>query len=487
MNTTTAMEQSSTGSSNAPHSVAMQALLQKQKDAFANNPLPSAEERRGWLNTLKQALLSHQEVLIAAIDSDFGGRSRNETLLAEFLSSLGDIAYCSKRLKQWMKPSRRHVPLHMQPASAKVIYQPVGVVGIIVPWNYPLFLAMGPLVTALSAGNRCMLKLSEFTPNTSALMADIITEAFPEDLVTVINGEADVAAAFSRLPFDHLLFTGSTEVGKHVMKAAADNLTPVTLELGGKSPVIIDDDFPLAEAAQRICYGKSMNAGQTCVAPDYILIHKHQEQAFVDAYFKAFRSMYPVIQGNSDYSAIINSRQYQRLQSLIDDARKKGAEVLTPDEEVIEDTSRQMLPHLLLNTTDDMNVMQEELFGPILPIKTVESLSEAIDYIRARPRPLALYYFGLDKQKQAQVQTQTHSGTSCMNETLMQVAIDDLPFGGIGPSGMGHYHGKEGFLTFSKAKPVFSKGRFNSAKLIFPPYSGKLKQTILSALSKRHS
>ena len=459
--------------------------LNQQREAFLKKPCPSASERREWLQQLKQALLSHQEDLIQAIDSDFGGRSRHETLLAEFMSSLSDIAYASKHLKKWMKDSRRRVPLHLQPASAKVVYQPVGVVGIIVPWNYPLFLAMGPLVTALAAGNRCMLKLSEFTPETSKLMADIIARTFPDDLITVVNGEADVAAAFSSLPFDHLLFTGSTSVGKHVMRAAADNLTPVTLELGGKSPVIIDTDFPLQEAVERICYGKSLNAGQTCVAPDYILIDKSRQQTFIDAYLKAFRSMYPTVSGNSDYSAIINHRQYQRLLSLIQDARNKGATIVTLDDETITDSSRRMPPHLILNATDDMEVMQQEIFGPLLPVIAIDNLEEAIDFVRARPRPLVLYYFGSDKQRQNQIQQKTHSGGVCINETLMHVAIDDMPFGGIGPSGMGHYHGHEGFLTFSKAKSVLSKGRFNSARLMFPPHNSRFKQAILKFLSSR--
>ena len=406
-------------------------------------------------------------------------------LLAEFMSSLNDIAYCSKNLKKWMKPSRRHVPLQLQPASAKVIYQPLGVVGIIVPWNYPLFLAIGPLASALAAGNRCMLKLSEFTPETSRVTARIIAETFPDNLITVVNGEADVAAAFSKLPFDHLLFTGSTAVGKHVMRAAADNLTPVTLELGGKSPVIVDNDFSLEEAAERICYGKSLNAGQTCVAPDYILVDKSRLQPFVDAYFKAFRSLYPTVSGNSDYSAIINDRQHQRLLSLIQDAKQKGAEVVTLDDETITDGTRRMPPHLILNTNDDMDVMQQEIFGPLLPVIAVDGLDEAIEFVRARPRPLALYYFGLSRERQEQVLNQTHSGGVCINETLMHVAIDDIPFGGVGPSGMGHYHGHEGFLTFSKAKSVFSKGRFNSAKLIFPPHTSKFKQAIVKFLSTR--
>ena len=479
----TVLESTSTATIVKAPATEMEALFNKQKEAFLHNPSPSADERRNWLKQLKQMLLKHKEALIEAIDKDFGARSRNETLLAEFMSSLGGIAYNRKNLKKWMKPSRRHVPLQLQPASAQVIYQPVGVVGIIVPWNYPLFLAIGPLATALAAGNRCMLKLSEFTPETSKLMAKIMSETFPDNLITVVNGEADVAAQFSSLPFDHLLFTGSTQVGKHVMRAAADNLTPITLELGGKSPVIVDKDFPLEEAVERICYGKSLNAGQTCVAPDYILIDTSQQQAFVDAYVKVFRSMYPTVNNNSDYSTIINNRQHQRLLSLVQDAKQKGAKVVTLNDETVSDGTRRMPPHLLLNTTDDMEVMQQEIFGPLLPVVAVDGLNEAIDFVRSRPRPLALYYFGLDKQRQQQVLNQTHSGGVCINETLMHVAIDDIPFGGIGSSGMGHYHGKEGFLTFSKAKSVLSKGRFNSAKLIFPPHTGKFKQAILKFLS----
>lgn len=463
----------------------MDSLLEKQRAAFLKNPKPSAEERRNTLKQLKQTLLKHQEPLIKAINEDFGGRSRSETLLAEFMSSLSDIAYCSKHLKKWMKHSRRHIPIHIQPASGKVVYQPVGVVGIVVPWNYPLFLTIGPLSAALSAGNRCMIKLSEFTPETSKLMAKVIAGTFPEDLITVINGDADVATRFTRLAFDHLLFTGSTQVGKHVMRAAAENLTPVTLELGGKSPVIVDSDFPLEKAAERICYGKSLNAGQTCVAPDYILIKKQQQQAFVEAYFKAFRSMYATVNGNAEYSSIINARQHQRLLSLISDAKQKGADVVTLDDEIITDGSRRLPPHLVINPTDDMDVMQQEIFGPVLPIVAVEDLDQAIHFIRSRPRPLALYYFGLDKTRQEKVLSQTHSGGVCINETLIHVAMDDLPFGGVGASGMGHYHGHEGFLTFSKAKSVLIKGRFNSGKLLFPPHNTWFKQTLLKFLSGR--
>ena len=461
----------------------MNVLLQTQKKAFLHTPYPSADQRRQWLKSLKQGLKDNQEALIDTINQDFEGRAREETLIAEFMASFNCIDYCSSKLGKWMKASRRHMPITLQPASAKVIYQPLGVVGIVVPWNYPLFLAVGPLVTALAAGNRVMVKMSEFTPATSELFARILADVFPEDLVTVITGEAEVGAQFTALPFDHILFTGSTQVGHHVMAAAAKNLTPVTLELGGKSPVIVDDDFPMSEVAERVCYGKSLNAGQTCVAPDYVLVKKERQQEFIEAYLKAFNSMYPRVSDNADYTAVINKRQYERLNRHIDDARAKGAEVIVAGNEEVTDGSRRLPPHLIVNPSDDMTVMQEEIFGPLLPVISVDSLDQAIDYVNQRSRPLALYYFGSDKQKQEKVLTETHSGGVCLNETLFQVAVDDLPFGGIGPSGMGHYHGHEGFLTLSKAKAVVSKGKFNSVRMLFPPYNSRFKQVMIKYLS----
>ena len=459
-------------------------LLQKQKTAFLTTPYPTIDQRREWLATLKQALKQHQNALVESINTDFEGRAREETLLAEFMPSFNYIDYCSKNLPKWMKPSKRHVSITLQPASAKVVYQPLGVIGVVVPWNYPLFLAIGPLVTALAAGNRAMIKMSEFTPATSKLFANIISDIFPEDLVTVVNGEADVGAQFTALPFDHILFTGSTQVGKHVMSAAAKNLTPVTLELGGKSPVIIDDDFPIDEVAERVCYGKSLNAGQTCVAPDYILIKKDRQQAFIDAYLNIFNKMYSQVSDNAQYTSIINQRQHKRLLGHLEDARNKGATIVTPNEEQINDGSRRLPPHLILKPTDDMTVMQEEIFGPLLPVITIDSLDEAINYINQRPRPLALYYFGSNKQSQNRVLTETHSGGVCLNETLFQVAMDDLPFGGVGHSGMGHYHGHEGFLTLSKAKGVVSKGRFNSVRFLFPPYNVWFKKAMIRFLAR---
>ncbi len=461
----------------------MESVLQNQKKAFLHTPYPSADQRKEWLSTLKQALQDNQSALVEAINQDFEGRASEESLLAEFMPSINYINYCSRKLTKWMKSSRRHVSITMQPASARVVYQPLGVVGIVVPWNYPVFLAVGPLVTALAAGNRAMVKMSEFTPATSALFAKIIADIFPEDLVTVINGEAEVAARFTTLPFDHILFTGSTQVGRHVMAAAAKNLTPITLELGGKSPVIIDDDFPMSEIAERVCYGKSLNAGQTCVAPDYILVKKERKQAFIDAYLKAFSTMYPKVNNNSQYTAIINKRQHNRLLAHIEDARNKGADIIVAGNEQITDGSRRLPPHLILNPSDEMTVMQEEIFGPLLPIIEIDSIDQAIDYVNQRPRPLALYYFGDNKQTQERILTETHSGGVCLNETLFQVAMDDLPFGGVGPSGMGHYHGQEGFLTLSKAKGVVSKGKFNSVRMLFPPYNTRFKQVMIKYLS----
>jgi len=455
----------------------LEPLFQAQRQAFAANPMPPAAQRRQWLKSLRELLVSNQQALVDALRSDFGNRSADETLLAELLPSLQGIQYASRHLKGWMKASRRKVGPAFQPAAAKVVYQPLGVVGVIVPWNYPLFLAMGPLVGALSAGNRVMLKLSEATPTTGLLLKRLLERVFPTDLVCVVLGEADVGIAFSRLPFDHLLFTGATSVGRQVMRAAADNLTPVTLELGGKSPAIVSADVPLKDAAERIAFGKTLNAGQTCVAPDYVLVPAHRLDAFVDAYRQAVLRFYPQVHGNPDYTSIINERQLARLNHYLEDAQGKGAHVISlyPPQQ---NSGRCLAPHVLLGVDDHMLVMQDEIFGPLLPVVPYERLDEALAYVNARPRPLALYYFGYDKAEQRHVLEHTHSGGACMNDTLLHVAQDDMPFGGIGPSGMGHYHGHEGFLTFSKAKGVLIKQRFNAAKVIYPPYGKALQKLV---------
>ena len=453
----------------------LNSLLATQRKAYAAHPFPPLAQRQQWLKSLRQLLSREREVLIDAISQDFSHRSPDETLFAELMPSLHSLDYTLKHLKRWMKPSSRSVGMMFQPASAKVMYQPLGVVGIIVPWNYPLYLAMGPLIGALAAGNRVMLKLSEFTPATGRLLKDLLGRIFPEDMVAVVLGEAEVGAAFSALGFDHLLFTGSTYVGKQVMLAAAHNLTPVTLELGGKSPAIVSADVPLKDAAQRIAWGKSLNAGQTCIAPDYVLVPQDRVEGFVEAYRQAIHSFYPTLADNPDYSAIINERQVARLERLQTDATLKGARLIP----LYEQGQGRRMPHaLVLDVSDDMQVMQDEIFGPLLPIVPYTDLEQALAYINSRPRPLALYYFGYNKAEQQHVVHNTHSGGVSINETLLHVAIDGLPFGGVGHSGMGHYHGHEGFLTFSKAKGVLIKQRLNSSLMIYPPYGRQLVRLI---------
>ena len=453
----------------------LHSLLDMQRKAYAAHPFPPLAQRQQWLKSLRQLLSREREVLIDAISQDFSHRSPDETLFAELMPSLHSLDYTLKHLKRWMKPSSRRVGMTFQPASAKVVYQPLGVVGIIVPWNYPLYLAMGPLIGALAAGNRVMLKLSEFTPATGRLLKDLLGRIFPEDMVAVVLGEADVGVAFSGLAFDHLLFTGSTHVGKLVMRAAAENLTPITLELGGKSPAIVSADVPLKDAAQRIAWGKSLNAGQTCIAPDYVLVPQDRVEAFVEAYRQAIHSFYPTLIDNPDYSAIINERQLARLERLQADATLKGARLIP----LYDQGQGRRMPHaLVLDVSDDMQVMQDEIFGPLLPIVPYTDLEHAFAYVNARPRPLALYYFGYNKTEQQHVVHNTHSGGVSINETLLHVAIDDLPFGGVGHSGMGHYHGHEGFLTFSKAKGVLTKQRLNSSLMIYPPYGRQIVRLI---------
>jgi len=453
----------------------LHALYASQRRAYDKLPMPDLEQRLQWLEALHEVIASHQQALVEAISADFGNRSADETLLAEVMPSLHGIRHAKRHLARWMKPSRRRVGLAFQPASARVLYQPLGVVGIIVPWNYPLYLAIGPLIGALAAGNRALLKMSESAPATGRLLRDLLGQVFAEHEVAVVLGDVETGKQFTRLPFDHLLFTGSTEVGRQVMQSAAANLTPVTLELGGKSPAIVAADVPLEQAAERIAFGKTLNAGQTCVAPDYVLVPQQRLEAFVEAYRLAVQRFFPQLTDNPDYTSIINERQLLRLEGYLADARARGALLLPLFDE---GQGRRLPHHILLDVNDDMQVMQDEIFGPLLPVLPYASLDEAIAYVNARPRPLALYFFGYDRAEQQQVLERTHSGGVCLNDTLLHVAQDDLPFGGIGASGMGHYHGHEGFLTFSKAKAVFSKPRFNASRLIYPPYGGRLQRLI---------
>ncbi len=450
------------------HITHLNRTFNEQKSAFRKNPMPTLEQRKENLKTLKSVLLKNQSRFLAAINKDFSSRSDDETLLAEMMPAIQGINYALKNVSAWMKPSKRHVSLMFQPASNSVNYQPIGVVGVIVPWNYPLFLAAGPLTGALAAGNRVMIKMSEYTPETSQLFKEVIEGAFPENLVSVTTGDADVGIEFSKKPWGHLLFTGSTSVGRHVMRAAAENLTPVTLELGGKSPAIISADVPMDDAAERIAFGKAFNVGQTCVAPDYVLCPSDRIDQFVTSFKSRFATMYPTLKDNNDFSSIIDNRQRDRLKHYLDDAINKGATVIevNPANEDFSQGTRKLPIHLVLNANDTMLVMQEEIFGPILPVVAYNQIDEAIDYVNDRPHPLALYFFGYDKEAQQHILDNTHSGGVCINDTLMHVAQDDMPFGGVGTSGMGHYHGEEGFKTFSNGKGVFSKQRINSGKVI---------------------
>lgn len=446
---------------------------------FARNPFPDAKARKASLKALRTHFLAAQAELYAAAARDFGQRSASETRLLEVLPSVNGIDYAIKRLKGWMKPQKRHVSPLFWPASNRVEYQPLGVVGIIVPWNYPVFLALGPLVAAISAGNKAMLKLSEFTPAINQVLKQVIETALPGAAV-VIEGEADVAAAFSQLPFDHLLFTGSTAVGRHVMQAAAQNLTPVTLELGGKSPVLFGPDLHMNDYADRIIFGKCANGGQTCVAPDYILVPAGKEQRAAEKLKAHYQRMFPQGRFSPDWTSVINDRQWRRLQQGLQEAADAGAQVISCGDALQpDDPLRRMDLHLVLQAPLDTMFWQQEIFGPVLPIYGYRSTKEAIEFIQSRPRPLAFYLFSNDSELQQRCREQIHAGGVCINDTLVHVGQDDLPFGGIGPSGLGHYHGKEGFLTFSHAKAVHRKGRFSSGIFAYPQLRSKLLDKVL--------
>ena len=447
---------------------------------------PSLDVRLENLDRLKRLLLDNKEAFIEALNEDFGSRSRHETLLAEVFATVSSIKHIRKHLKGWMRPRRRPVSWIFQPAKARVQYQPLGVVGVIVPWNYPVFLAFDPLASALAAGNRVMVKPSEYTPRTSALMAKLLGEAFDENQVHVVEGGVDLAEAFSRLPFDHLFFTGSTQVGRHVMRAASENLTPVTLELGGKSPAIISEGYDIDKAVQKIVIGKLLNAGQTCIAPDYLLVPAGSIDDVTAAFSRIAQKHYASFEANSDYSSIISERHYKRLKELVEDARSKGAVVMevNPAEESFDPAGRKIPPTVLLGVDDTMRALQEEIFGPLLPIVPYQTLGDAIRYVNDRPRPLALYYFDENKVNVERVLSETISGGVTINDTVLHVAQDDLPFGGVGPSGMGHYHGFEGFETFSKKKSVFFQSKWAGTAMLYPPY-GKIANLMIKIIIGR--
>jgi coniferyl-aldehyde dehydrogenase len=478
--------ESSSSRRESPEPDPLRVLFDRQRAAHRSDPAPGYEQRIAWLDSLIRLVAANRQQIADAINADFGSRSYHETQIAEVFTLITGIRYIKKHLRSWMKPESRHVMLAMLPGRAKVVYQPLGVVGVIAPWNYPFQLAIGPLAAALAAGNRVMLKPSEYTPQTSALLARLLGDAFPPEVLSVITGGPEVGAAFSKLPFDHLLFTGSTAVGKVVMRAAAENLTPVTLELGGKSPALVHESYPIERAAGRVAAGKWFNAGQTCIAPDYLLVPEARVSQFVEALQKSVAQAYPTIAENRDYTSVVNDGHYARLRGLVDDAVARGARKveINPAGESIEPSSRKLPPTLLLDVDDKMQVMQEEIFGPVLPVVGYRTLDEALAYINDRPRPLALYYFDFDGDRAKRVLEQTISGGATINDTLLHFACDDLPFGGVGPSGIGAYHGREGFETFSHKKGVFLQAKLNAAASMGPPYAGKVDKLLSFLIGK---
>ncbi len=450
---------------------------------FAKHRMPSAESRRQALTALERLVAENTVAFERAISADFGHRSAHETRLLEVFPALSAIRDARRHVKSWMKPKRSWASLWFLPARTEIRPQPLGVVGIIVPWNYPMLLALSPLAGALAAGNRVLVKMSEFTPATGELMKSLCERHFPGGEVQVILGEADVAQAFSSLPFDHLLFTGATSVGRHVMKAAAENLTPVTLELGGKSPAIVGPECRIDEAAQKILFGKCVNAGQTCIAPDYVLVPRAQERAFADAAQRAIEAAYPTLAANPDYTAIINARHRARLLGYLDDALSKGAAVRVLHAEEGVAATGKIAPTVVANVNDSMRLMQDEIFGPLLPLVPYDTLDDAIAYVNARPRPLALYYFGNFADHIDKVLDNTVAGGVTVNETILHISQEHLPFGGVGPSGMGAYHGRSGFETFSHMKPVFHQSPLNGLFLFKPPF-GKRFDALIKILLK---
>jgi acyl-CoA reductase-like NAD-dependent aldehyde dehydrogenase len=454
-----------------------------QRLALAASGPADAGLRKDRLGRLLKLLLENADALAEAIDRDFAGRSRHETQLLELFPALEGVRHARSHVRRWMRPQRRGTSLWFLPGRSEVRAQALGVVGIVVPWNYPVFLAVGPLTAALAAGNRAMVKMSEFTPATGELFAALVAKAFDPAEVTVVNGSAQVAQEFVALPFDHLLFTGSTAVGRHVMRAAAQNLTPVTLELGGKSPAIIGPGARLDVAAERIMLGKCVNAGQTCIAPDYVLVPAARVEEFATLAKGVVSRFYPRLRDNPDYSSIINDRHRARLEGLARDAVARGATLVPLHADDLAGTGK-IVPQLMLGASDEMAVMQEEIFGPLLPLVPYGTIDEAIAYVNARPRPLALYMFDDDRRNVEAVLERTVSGGVSVNDTLLHIAQDNLPFGGVGASGMGHYHGRDGFNTFSKLKPVFRQSRLNGLALLMPPFSSRFESLIRLLIRK---
>ena len=463
----------------------MEAVLRKQRAAHHQmRPEPLAL-RKDRIQRAMKLLTDHADDLCKVMAADFGNRSPHQSMITDIAGTVNFGKYCLKHMDKWSRPEKRHVqfPLGLLGAKAEVRYEPKGVVGILSPWNFPVNLSFGPLMQIFAAGNRAMIKPSEFTEKTSLLTKELIEEYFTPDECAVFTGGPEVAAAFSELPFDHLIFTGSTATGRKVMESAAKNLVPVTLELGGKSPVFLGESADFAKAGERVALGKMLNAGQICLAPDYLYVPESKQDEAIHGVWQGTANMYPTLLDNEDYASVVTDRHFDRLQELVADARDKGAEVIevNPGNEDFSNTNARKMPLTILkNVNDDMRAMQEEIFGPVLPVKTYRHIDEAIDYVNDHDRPLGLYFFGQDSDEREKVLSRTISGGVTVNDVIFHVSMEDLPFGGVGPSGMGSYHGVEGFREFSHARSIYTQPKIDVAKLggFKPPYGPATEKAV---------
>ena len=460
-------------------------ILEKQKKAHLREGPLSVETRKEWIDRCIALLIKYQNEIAEAISEDFGHRSTESSLLADVAGSIGSLKSAKENIKKWVKPEKRKVTpsiLGLLGAKLRLEYQPLGTVGVISPWNFPVTLTFGPLGSIFAAGNRAMIKPSEFTPKTSELMKKMFEEAFSEEEVAVFTGGPDLGEAFSSLPFDHLLFTGATSIAKHVMRAASENLVPVTLELGGKSPVIISKKSNFEVSVNRVMAGKTMNAGKICLAPDYVFIPKDKKEEFISQSKKVVTDMYPSLKDNPDYTSVINQRHYDRLKGYVEEAKEKGFEVIEinpSNEDFSQQAYHKIPPTLIVDPDDSLSVMKEEIFGPILSVKTYDSIKDTVDYINSKDRPLCLYYFGDDKEEMQNVLENTTSGGVTINDVVFHVGQDNAPFGGVGPSGTGSYHGVEGFKNFSHTKTIYTQSKFDGLFGLFrPPFGSKAKSAI---------
>jgi coniferyl-aldehyde dehydrogenase len=463
----------------------MEAVLRKQRSAHHQMRPEPMNLRRDRIERAITLLKKHGDDLCKVMAADFGNRSPLQSMITDIAGTANFGKYCLKNMDKWARAEKRHVqfPLGLLGAKAEVRYEPKGVVGILSPWNFPVNLSFGPLMQVFAAGNRAMIKPSEFTEKTSLLTKELIEEYFTPDECAVFTGGAEVAAAFSELAFDHLVFTGSTATGRKVMEAASKNLVPVTLELGGKSPVFMGESADFAKAGERVALGKMMNAGQICLAPDYLYVPESKVDEAIHGVWEGTAAMYPSLLDNEDYASIVTDRHFDRLQAIVADARDKGAEVIevNPANEDFSNTNARKMPLTILkNVSEDMKAMQEEIFGPVLPVKTYADIDEAIDYVNQHDRPLGLYYFGQDSSEREKVLSKTISGGVTVNDVLFHVSMDDLPFGGVGPSGMGSYHGVEGFREFSHARSIYTQPKIDVAKLggFKPPYGAATEKAV---------